>query len=148
MNEIKFYRASGEYGFLSNLFPCKIDCYNKTFRSSEELYQYGKPKNKEIAEWIISAPKQHLVAMAAHGLFGFDIVENWNEIKVDRMKECLKIKFLQHPELEEKLLATGNLILIEDSKTDALWGIGKKSNGKNMLGVLLMELREELKNSK
>jgi predicted NAD-dependent protein-ADP-ribosyltransferase YbiA (DUF1768 family) len=34
---------------------------------------------------------------------------------------------------------------VEASKTDAFWGLGKKGNGKNMLGVLLMELRDELR---
>ncbi len=60
------------------------------------------------------------------------------------MKEVLNKKF-QNPELKEKLLSTGTAILIEDSKTDNFWGIGKKGEGKNMLGKLLMEIREQYK---
>lgn len=53
----------------------------------------------------------------------------------------MKTKFDQHPELKGKLMATGEAEIIEDSKTDAFWGIGKKGTGKNMLGKMLMELR-------
>ena len=62
----------------------------------------------------------------AHGLFSWDIVKNWSNIKVERMYEVLKIKF-SNDELKQKLLATGNSILIENSKSDSFWGIGKKA---------------------
>ena len=41
----------------------------------------------------------------------------------------------------EHLLETDNAILIEDSKTDSFWGIGKLGRGKNMLGKLLIKVR-------
>jgi hypothetical protein len=91
------------------------------------------------------APKPHLLAILAHGLFWWDIVENWNDIKVERMLEILRVKF-SNPELKKKLLNTNNSILIEDSKSDAFWGIGKSGKGKNMLGKLLMKVREECEN--
>ena len=117
------------------------------FDCSEKAYQYGKPKDKNVADWLTDAPKPHLCALAAHALFAFDIVENWNNIKVDRMREVLKEKFRQHTDLKEKLLATGDAILIEESKSDAFWGTGKKGNGKNMLGKLLIAVREEIRNN-
>ena len=145
-DEIKFYRASGKYGWMSNLFPAKIYFEKKVFSSSEAAYQYGKPKNKKIAEWIISAPKQHLIALAGHMLLGFDIIPEWSKIKIDRMRKCLFAKFTQHSDLKQKLINTKNAKIIENSKTDAFWGIGKNGKGKNMLGNLLMELRKELQN--
>jgi ribA/ribD-fused uncharacterized protein len=143
-NEIRLYRANGELGFLSNLFPSKIEFEGRTFRNAEEAYQYGKPLDKKVKDWIVSAPKPHLTAMAAHSLLYYDIVPWWNEIKVDRMKKILRIKFADKIRAEQ-LLDTLNATLIEDSKTDNFWGIGKKGTGKNMLGVLLMEVREELR---
>ena len=59
------------------------------------------------------------------------------------MYKVLKVKF-SDPELREKLLGTKNAILIEDSKTDSFWAIGKSGKGKNMLGKLLMKVREEI----
>ncbi len=142
--EIRFYRSSGEYGFLSNLFRAPVEFEGRKFGSSEEAYQFGKPKDLAVAEWLVSAPRQHLCAEAAHSLLVFDIREDWNSIKVDRMRRVLEAKFTQNPELKELLLKTGDAALIEDSKTDAFWGAGKKGNGKNMLGNLLMELRAKL----
>lgn len=146
-NEIRFYRASGEHGYLSNLFKRGIVFDGRYFDCSEKAYQWGKPKDRNVAEWLKDAPKPHLCAMAAHALFAFDIVENWNNIKVDRMWDVLREKFRQHQDLREMLLATGEAILIEESKNDAFWGIGKRGNGKNMLGILLMSIREELQNN-
>lgn len=143
--EIRFYRSSGEFGFLSNLYKKEIEFEGRKFPHSEAAYQFGKPKDPSVAEWIVNAPKPHLCAAMAHSLLSFDIKPEWNEIKVDRMRNILRVKFSQHEDLKKLLLGTGDAILIEDSKTDAFWGIGKKGNGKNMLGVLLMEIRKEMR---
>ena len=145
--EIRFYRASGEYGFLSNLFKRPVVFEGREFPCSESAYQFGKPRDEKVAEWLVSAPKPHLCAAAAHSLFVFDVKEDWNKNKVERMRGVLRAKFSQHRDLAEKLLATGDADLIEESNMDAFWGIGKKGNGRNMLGMLLMEIREELKES-
>lgn len=138
---IKFYRATGQYGFMSNLYRCEIAIDGKVFRSSEDAYQYGKPKDVAVAEWLISAPKPHLCAIAAHALLYWDIRPDWKTLKLGRMRAVLKAKFDQNIELKGKLMATGETEIIEDSKTDAFWGIGKKGTGKNMLGKMLMDLR-------
>lgn len=143
--EIRFYKATGAYGFLSNLYPAPLCFEGKTFRSSEEAYQYGKPRDRAVAEWLILAPKPHLTAVAAHALLRYDVRPDWNDVKVQRMREVLRAKFAQHANLAQKLIATGSAELIEDSQTDAFWGVGKRGNGKNRLGVLLMELRRELR---
>jgi ribA/ribD-fused uncharacterized protein len=141
---IKFYRASGQYGFLSNLYKVQLEFEGRLFPTSEHAYQYGKFKEKVVAEWAMQSPKPHLLAILAHGLFAWDIVKNWSTLKLERMKNVVRAKFNQHPELANKLLETGDAILIENSKTDSYWGIGRKGNGKNMLGKILMETREFL----
>ena len=142
---IKFYRANNkDYGFLSNLYKQSLVFENVVFPTAEHAYQYGKFRDEEVKHWAMMAPKPHLLAILAHGLFSWDIVKDWSKIKVDRMYEVLEVKFSE-PELREKLLATDNAILIEDSKTDSFWGIGKSGKGKNMLGKLLMKVRKELK---
>lgn len=145
VEEIRFYRSSGEHGYLSNLYKRRITFECNQFTCSECAYQFGKPREESVANWLCDAPKPHLCAAAAHALLSFDINSNWNEIKVDRMRRVLKAKFAQHTDIKAKLLNTGDAVLIEESNTDAFWGIGKKGVGKNMLGVLLMELRGELK---
>ena len=57
------------------------------------------------------------------------------------MRRGIREKFTQHLDLKEKLLSTKNSILIEDSPKDEFWG-GSLPNSKNILGSLLIELRE------
>ncbi len=142
--EIRFYRATGRYGFLSNLYRWPVYFEGRVFPTAEHAYQFGKPRDPRVAEWIISAPKPHLVAAAAHALFVFDVRPEWNASKVDRMRAVLRAKFSE-PDLQLGLLDTGDAALIEESNMDAFWGTGKKGGGRNMLGALLMELRSELR---
>jgi ribA/ribD-fused uncharacterized protein len=60
------------------------------------------------------------------------------------MRAVLLAKFCQNAELANRLRTTGEAHLIEESTTDAFWGVGRKGIGKNMLGVLLMETRSTL----
>ena len=105
---IEFYRARESYGFLSNLYKLKtpMKFEGRLFPTSEHAYQFGKIKDETIREWIMNAPKPHLVSIVCHNLFSWDIVQNWNKIKVDRMYRVLKAKF-QNEELRQKLLNTG-----------------------------------------
>jgi len=86
--------------------------------------------------------------MAAHGLYTWDIVPNWSNIKFDRMRQVLRAKFTQHEDLKQLLLSTGEARLVEAGKignaVNRTWG---EVNGKglNMFGILLMELRAELR---
>jgi len=140
---IRFYRATGEYGYMSNLYKRRMVFEDKEFTCAETAYQFGKPKERAVAEWLISAPKPHLCAVAAHALLAFDIRPDWNNIKVDRMRAVLEAKFTQHVDLKHALMSTGDAILIEDSKTDSFWGTGSGGVGQNKLGHHLMDLRQE-----
>lgn len=72
--------------------------------------------------------------------------ENWPEIKEGIMLIGLRAKFEQNEKLLEKLLETGNRILREHTPRDKYWGDGGlKNTGKNRLGVLLMQVREEFR---
>ena len=48
-------------------------------------------------------------------------------------------------ELRERLLATGDEELVEDSPNDYYWGRGRSGTGKNTLGRILMEVREAVR---
>ena len=145
---IKFYRANDKnYGFLSNLYKKPITFEGREFPNSEYAYQFGKYSDKATREWAMSCPKSHLLAIISHNLLSWDIVKGWSKIRFNRMYEVLKEKF-SAAELKKKLIDTKDAILIEDSKTDNIWGIGKSGTGKNMLGKLLMKIREELKDAK
>ncbi len=149
MHEIKFYRANEEpYGRFSNLFKRPIEFEGQTFATSEHAYQAGKARKPQVRDWILAAPSPALVAMAAHGLYWWDIRSDWSKIKFDRMRDVLRAKFSQHEDLRELLLSTGDARLVEaatvDNTVNRTWG-EVNGVGKNMLGRLLMEVREELR---
>jgi ribA/ribD-fused uncharacterized protein len=147
-DEIRFYRANEKpYGAFSNLYRCEIEFEGERFATSEHAYQAGKPRKKAVRDWLLCAPSPALLAMAAHGLYYWDVVPGWSTGKFDRMRGVLRAKFEQHPDLRNLLLATGDARLVEsatvDNEVNRLWG-EVNGVGKNMLGVLLMELRSEL----
>src|SRR5581483_7399075 len=118
-DEIHFYRANEKpYGALSNLYQRPIFFEGRIFPTAEHAYQAGKPRKDTVREWILSAPSPSLVAMAAHGLYTWDIVANWSDIKYERMRKVLYAKFTQHDDLRKLLLATGNAQLIEAGRVD------------------------------
>lgn len=60
------------------------------------------------------------------------------------MRFILREKFRQNPILMNILKSTGDKYLYEASPYDDYWGTGKHGTGKNMLGQLLMELRDSV----
>lgn len=145
---IRFYRANEKpYGAFSNLFKRAVTFEGIEYPTSEHAYQAGKALKPEVKEWILAAPTPALAAMAAHGLYTWDVVPNWASIKYDRMRGVLRAKFEQHADLAELLLSTGTARLVEsatvDNSVNRTWG-EVNGKGKNMLGIMLMELREEL----
>ena len=134
----------GEYGFLSNLYISQITFDGRTFSSAEVAYQYGKPKDPAVAEWLASAPKPRFCALAAHALLPYDVKSDWKTTKVDRMRRVLIEKFRQNEELRKKLVETKDSELIEASNTDSFWGVGLSGLGENMLGKLLIEVRDQV----
>ncbi|MBI5321852.1 NADAR family protein [Bradyrhizobium sp.] len=149
MKEIRFYRASEKpYGVFSNLYRRAITFEGRIFPTSEHAYQAGKARKEEVREWLMAAPSPALLAMAAHGLYQWDIVPDWSKVKFDRMRGVLMAKFTQHADLAAILLETKDAVLIEtatvDSAVNRLWGEVPGKGGKNMLGIMLMEVRQHL----
>ncbi len=70
---------------------------------------------------------------------------DWESVKDDVMRRAVKAKFEQHEDIREILLKTGDAEIIENAPGDYYWGIGSRGDGKNMLGIILMEVREELR---
>lgn len=146
--EVRFYRANERpYGCLSNLYRREIVLDGLLFSTAEHAYQYGKPRKDAVRAWLMAAPSPSLLAMAAHGLYSWDVAPGWSRTKVDRMRAVLLAKFTQHADLRALLLSTGDARLVEtatvDNTVNRFWG-EVNGVGKNTLGVLLMEVRSTL----
>lgn len=147
MNDIiKFYIMEEPYGFLSNFWRqnqfITINGKGKTFLTNEHFYQSMKAKRTVVADWIASAPTAKLAMIVGQSLPQDEIVDQWDSIKLHIMKVGLRAKFTDK-NLALLLKWTGNATLMEDSPIDMFWG-GALPGSKNMLGKLLMEIRNEI----
>ena len=147
--EIRFYRASDKpYGAFSNLYRRSMIFEGETFPTSEHAYQAGKARKRAVRDWLMNAPSPALLAMAAHGLYYWDVAPGWSTTKFERMRRVLRAKFAQHEDLRQLLVGTGDARLVEsatvDNEVNRLWG-EVNGVGRNMLGTMLMELRAELR---
>jgi len=61
------------------------------------------------------------------------------------MVEAVRAKFMQHRQLRNLLLATGDAELVEHTNKDHFWADGGDGTGQNQLGKILMEIRKELR---
>ena len=61
------------------------------------------------------------------------------------MKKALLLKFKQNRGLGQKLISTGTQYIVHNNAKDKFWGIGGDGTGLNKLGLMLMEVREELR---
>lgn len=83
--------------------------------------------------------------------------QKWEEVCIDLISDVLVAKFASNEKLKKILLDTGNKVIVEASPYDKVWGIGmgvehrdildeSKWQGKNFLGICLMNAREKLLN--
>ena len=70
---------------------------------------------------------------------------DWEAVKDDLMRQAVLTKFTQHANLRAQLLGTGEAKIVEHTANDSYWGDGGDGTGKNMLGIILMEIRERLR---
>lgn len=75
-------------------------------------------------------------------------IEDWNNKRVMVMKRCIENKFSKDSEYSKLLLSSGDSYILEKSPWDSFWGGGRNGKGKNILGKILMERRNELRNNK
>lgn len=135
----------GEYRFLSNFYLCEIIWEGEKWKSSEHIYQSMKTTKIDEKNFIRMQPTPGKSKRMSKKI---TLRKDWNQVKVKIMKEILFQKFTQNLELMKKLKETDDSILIEGNTWhDNFWGICEcekcsKKEGKNILGNLLMEIRE------
>ncbi len=143
---IKFFKLKDAFGEFSNFYRASFTFDNRVWPTSEHCYQAFKYDNFEIQEKIRLSKTPRIAAdLGRDSNNGYKIKENWDDIKVDIMEKVVTAKFSQNNELKELLLSTKNRKIVEHSKTDFFWADGKDGSGKNMLGEVLMEVREDFK---
>ena len=135
----------GDYYFLSNFYTAPVTYNGLTYQNNEAAFQAQKTLDPAEQEAFTNMPAN----IAKRRGRQVKLRRDWEKVKDGIMEEIVRAKFTQNPDLKEKLLATGDTLLIEGNRwNDRYWGVDLRSgNGENHLGQILMKIRKELKAS-
>lgn len=138
----KIEHFRGEYKFLSNFSPDPVRYQGSIYKTSEHAYQAAKTSSIEWHTNIKEAPTPQSAKFMGRRC---PMKPNWDDIKVGVMLDIVRAKF-SIERLSFYLLQTGDAVLEEGNNwQDTFWGVDYKLGGHNILGQILMHVREELR---
>ena len=136
----------GQYAFLSNFYPSPFIHEGIVYPTNEHFFQAMKTLDIDERKKIAAAETPGLAKRMGRNV---QLRSDWEKVKVYYMELGLRLKFANKA-LAEKLIATGDEELVEGNWwCDQTWGSCNcpkhiRVPGRNLLGMLLMELRKEL----
>lgn len=153
-----FWKPDEENGFLGNWYESPFSLQGHQFRFQESYMMWSKAMlmgDEEVAAKILSEDIPARVKKLGQSVKPWD-EDKWIANRCKIMYEGCMEKFKTHADLKAKLLATGDAILVEASPMDKIWGVGLAANNKdvrnvakwkglNLLGRVLMKVREDIK---
>lgn len=139
----------GRWTKLGNYSSCVVFYQGHAYQSVEHAYQAQKSLDPGVQKMIRDCPTPAVAKKMARSVV---LRPDWEQVKDNIMLALLREKFVQEPE-RALLLSTGNEALVEGNWWhDNYWGDciclfrdECKTPGKNMLGKLLMQVRDEIK---
>ena len=148
-DSIYFYDSANPYYEFTNFYPAPFVINGVKWPTSEHYFQAGKfatgiRQNAPMVNVILSTRKASDVFKYANSNSAL-VRSEWkqgDDFKNWVMWEALWEKFRQNPALRQMLLSTGTKKLYEDSPVDSYWGIGVDGQGFNVLGRMLMAIRD------
>jgi ribA/ribD-fused uncharacterized protein len=154
MSEVVIGKVKDKHGQWGNMAPFPVIHEGNEFRTTEALFQALRFDDKIVVEEIRSEKSPMAAKFVAkrnkHKMF----VVPLSDKDLDNMRLCLRLKIEQHSQLRDQLLDTGNSLIVEDCTkrqrgSGLFWGAffdNGEWKGQNWLGVLWMELRDQLRN--
>lgn len=148
--EIAFTKVTLPYGWLGNMSPHAILYMDKVYKTAEALFQGLRFDDETIRELIRAERSPMRAKLVARGNVDRMVVEPRSPKDLGNMRLVLRMKVIQHPDLQQQLVETGKARIIEDCTArpqGVFWGMMRTSDGwkgENWLGRLWMELREEV----
>jgi ribA/ribD-fused uncharacterized protein len=142
---IYFYSVREKpYGCFSNFSRHGFELDGKCWPTSEHYFQAqkfaGTPHEEDVRR--AKSPKQAATWGRERSR---PLRDDWEAVKDDVMRRAVRRKFETHEDIRAVLLGTGDEEIVENAPGDYYWGCGKDGSGKNMLGIILMEVRAELR---
>ena len=150
-DSVVFLRTRERFGGLSNMaggFPLRVNGIR--ILSSEALYQACRFPHMPEVQGLIIGQRSPMTAKMKSKPYRDASRPDWQRVRVSVMRWALRVKLAQNWEVFSRLLlSTGDRPIVEESRKDAFWGAKPVDErtlvGMNVLGRLLMELREEVK---
>jgi ribA/ribD-fused uncharacterized protein len=166
---ILFFGEDKEWGEFSNFYPLEVPILyeGKPYQTSEHLYQSLKflhdkstKYDLQYAELIRTAKTPYMAKLLAgqkqkNAPWAKVINRNiskyknlarlrpdWDSVKEDLMYQVLQLKFHANDHCKQVLMSTSPKPIAENSPFDYIWGLGKTGKGQNLLGKLLVKLRD------
>ena len=150
---VVFLKTSEPFGGLSNMaggYPLYVQ--GVRIRTSEALYQACRFPHLPHVQRLIIEQASPMTAKMKSKPYREDSRPDWDEVRVKVMRWCLRVKLAQNwSTFSSLLLRSGNSPIVEESRRDDFWGAKRVGQhflvGRNVLGRLLMELRDAIKSS-
>jgi N-glycosidase YbiA len=156
MEQVLFYRPQNHYGAFANFSKHPVEYKGLKGKTSEHVFQAMKfyPNHPDLVQMILDkdTPKEAAIAGRDKSL---PLRKDWDLIvpsymdatPIRRTKdlimyEIVKDKFTRYHGLTELLCSTRGKVIVEDSPVDYYWGWGADHTGINMLGMILMFIRD------
>lgn len=143
---INFYSPSDDFGCFSNFSRHAVFLKGRRWPTSEHYFQAQKFEDLKTQAAVGNAKTPKIAANIGRDRKN-PLRRDWESVKVQVMTDVVRAKFTQHEDLRETLLSTGDAKLVEHTVNDSYWGDGGDGSGKNMLGIVLMRVREELRSA-
>jgi ribA/ribD-fused uncharacterized protein len=148
---VVFRMTTGEFGGLSNMapgFPLEINGIHVA--TTEALYQACRFHNQPDIQSLILDQRSPMTAKMKSKRYRKSTRGDWDKVRVKIMRWCLRVKLAQNWSLFSSLLMkTDDRPIVEESRKDDFWGAKPQDDGTlvgmNVLGRLLMELRQQLR---
>jgi ribA/ribD-fused uncharacterized protein len=150
--EVAFFRTTtGEFGPLSNMAPdFPIFLVGVRILTVEALYQACRFPDYPDVQRLIIDQTSPMTAKMKSKKYRERTRSDWDDVRVNVMRWCLRVKLENNwQRFGEVLERTGTRPIVEESTKDSFWGAKPQDDGTlfgmNVLGRLLMELRERFR---
>ena len=132
--------------FLSNFYRVNVEYHGLIYPTNEHAFQAQKHIDPTYQNLVQQAKTPGLAKRYGRQV---KLRRDWEEVKINIMREIVMHKFIQNPELKKRLINTGsNTVLIEgNNHGDDFWGMCA-GVGLNHLGFILMDTRRVLGNTR
>ena len=149
---VSFRKTKELFGGLSNMcsgYPIQIG--GEQFLTSESLYQVCRFNEYSDIQRLIQMEKSPMSSKMKSKKYISNTRGDWDDVRVDIMDWCIRMKLkCNWNNFGNLLISTGDQLIVEDSHKDRFWGCVLEGDnnlvGRNVLGKLLVNLRDELKN--